>query len=71
VWPPGRSRLEPFKAEIRELLRQDLRLTGVRVRELIEPLGFDGSETIWMTTCGRCGRYLRSAAPISERSTRP
>jgi hypothetical protein len=31
--------------EIHELLRRDPKLSGVRVRELIEPLGFDGSKT--------------------------
>jgi hypothetical protein len=40
------SRLDPFKHEIHRLLRDDPILTGVRVRELIEPLGFDGGKTI-------------------------
>jgi transposase len=50
--PPGfkcsarPSKLDPFKEEIRELLRRDPRLPGVRVRELIEPLGFDGGKSI-------------------------
>ena len=33
------SKLDPFKEEIHELLRRDPKLPGVRVRELIEPLG--------------------------------
>jgi transposase len=40
------SKLDPFKEEIHELLRRDPRLPGVRVRELIEPLGFAGGKTI-------------------------
>src|SRR6516164_4616212 len=39
------SKLDPFKEEIHRLLRGDPKLTGVRIRELIEPLGFDGSKT--------------------------
>jgi hypothetical protein len=34
----GGSKLDPFKPEIHRLLRQDPRLPGVRVRELLEPL---------------------------------
>ena len=50
--PPGYvrssrpSKLDPFKDEIHELLRRDPRMPGVRVRELIEPLGFDGGKSI-------------------------
>jgi transposase len=40
------SLLDPFKDEIHRLLGDDARLTGVRVRELIEPLGFAGGKTI-------------------------
>jgi transposase len=54
--PPALSKLDPFKEEIHELLRKDPRLPGVRVRELIGPLGFVGGKTIVMTICGRCGR---------------
>ncbi len=42
--PAAASKLDPFKDEIHELLRADPRLPGVRVRELIEPLGFDGRQ---------------------------
>ena len=31
--------LDPFKDEIHRLLREDPKLPGVRVRELLEPLG--------------------------------
>jgi hypothetical protein len=44
--PVRPSKLEPFKEEIHRLLRDDLRLPGVRARELIDPLGFGGSKTI-------------------------
>jgi len=51
------SKLDPFKEEIHRLLRGDPKLTGVRIRELIEPLGFDGSKTI-------VDDYLREARPM-------
>jgi transposase len=51
------SKLDPFKEEIHELLRADAKLPGVRVRELIEPLGFDGGKTI-------VDDYLREVRPL-------
>lgn len=51
------SKLDPFKEEIRELLRRDPKLPGVRVRELIEPLGFRGAKTI-------VDDYLREVRPL-------
>ena len=51
------SKLDLFKDEICELLRQDPRLPGVRVRELIEPLGFVGGKTI-------VDDYLREVRPL-------
>jgi hypothetical protein len=55
---PGRaSKLDPFKEEIHDLLRRDPKLPGVRVRELIEPLGFEGSKTI-------VDDYLREVRPL-------
>jgi transposase len=44
--PAAGSKLDPFKDEIHRLLRQDPRMPGQRVRELIAPLGFDGGKTI-------------------------
>jgi transposase len=59
--PPERpSKLDPFKDEIHELLRADPKLSGVRVRELIEPLGFEGQKTI-------VDDYLREVRPLFER----
>jgi transposase len=55
--PQRPSKLEPFKDEIHRLLKDDARLTGVRVRELIEPLGFDGGRTI-------VDDYLREIRPL-------
>jgi transposase len=55
--PARPSKLDPFKEEIHELLRADPKLPGVRVRELIEPLGFDGSKTI-------VDDYLREVRPL-------
>ena len=58
--PERPSKLEPFKDEIHRLLKEDAKLPGVRVRELIEPLGFDGSKTI-------VDDYLREVRPIFNR----
>ena len=55
--PVRASKLEPFKDEIHRLLRADPKLSGVRIRELIEPLGFDGQKTI-------VDDYLREVRPL-------
>ncbi|MDQ2884442.1 MAG: IS21 family transposase [Actinomycetota bacterium] len=55
--PERASKLDPFKDEIHRLLKDDPRLTGVRVRELIEPLGFVGGKSI-------VDDYLREIRPI-------
>ena len=55
--PERASKLEPFKDEIHRLLKDDPRLSGVRVRELVEPLGFDGAKTI-------VDDYLREIRPL-------
>jgi transposase len=55
--PERSSKLDPFKDEIHRLLKDDPRLTGVRVRELIEPLGFDGGKTV-------VDDYLREIRPV-------
>ena len=55
--PERLSKLDPFKEEIHDLLRRDPKLPGVRVRELIEPLGFDGGKTI-------VDNYLREVRPL-------
>jgi transcriptional regulator with XRE-family HTH domain len=44
--PAAASKSDRFKDEIHELLPRDPGLSGVRVRELIEPLGFVGGKTI-------------------------
>jgi hypothetical protein len=65
--PPGfrcpvrPSKLDPFKEAIHELLRGDPKLPGVRVRELIEPLGFDGGKSI-------VDDYLREVRPLFKRT---
>jgi transposase len=51
------SMLDPFKDEIHRLLKDDPKLPGVRVREEIEPLGFDGGKTI-------VDDYLREVRPM-------
>ena len=55
--PVRPSKLDPFKDEIHVLLRGDPKLTGVRIRELIEPLGFEGGKSI-------VDGYLREARPL-------
>ncbi len=55
--PERPSKLDPFKEEIHELLRGDPALAGVRIRELIEPLGFDGGKSI-------VDGYLRETRPL-------
>ena len=55
--PERPSKLDPFKAEICELLREDHKLTGVRIRELIEPLGYAGGKSI-------VDDYLREVRPL-------
>ena len=55
--PERPSKLDPFKVEICELLRSDGKLTGVRVRELIEPLGYAGGKSI-------VDDYLREMRPL-------
>jgi transposase len=54
---PSGSKLDPFKAEIHRLLKEDHGLTGVRVRELLEPLGCTASKTI-------VDDYLREVRPL-------
>jgi transposase len=55
--PPVASKLDPFKDEIHRLLKDDPKLSGVRVREEIEPLGFEGGKTI-------VDDYLREVRPV-------
>ena len=55
--PERPSKLDPFKDEIHRLLKDAPKLSGVRVREEIEPLGFDGGKSI-------VNDYLREIRPI-------
>jgi transposase len=57
--PPGPSKLDPFKDEIHRLLREDPRLPGQRIRELIAPLGYAGGKTI-------LDDYLRELRPLFD-----
>jgi transposase len=58
--PPRRSKLDPFKDEIKRLLQDDPRIPGKRIRELIEALGYEGGKTI-LDDC------LRELRPLYER----
>ena len=44
--PPRPSKLDPFVPAIEELLADEPRLSGVRIREELEELGYEGSKTI-------------------------
>ena len=54
---PKQSVLEAFKPEIHRLLRAEPKLPGVRVRELLEPLGCTASKTV-------VDDYLREVRPL-------
>ncbi len=62
--PVRPSKLDPFKDEIHRLLKDDPKLPGVRVREEIEPLGFDGGKSI-------VDDYLRGSHPSRSRRVTP
>jgi transposase len=49
--------LDPFKDEIHRLLREDPKLSGVRVRELLAPLGCTAGKTV-------VDDYLREVRPL-------
>jgi transposase len=55
--------LEEFKPEIHRLLAEDPKLPGVRVRELLEPLGCTAGKTI-------VDDYLREVRPLFARPAR-
>ena len=44
--PRRPSKLDPFTDEVHRLLKDDPRLPVVRLRELLQPLGYQGGETI-------------------------
>jgi transposase len=54
---PRPSVLEPFKPEVHRLLKKESALTGVRIRELLEPLGCTASKTV-------VDDYLREVRPL-------
>ena len=55
--PPKAGVIEPFKTEIHRLLKDDPKLPGVRVRELLEPLGCTAGKTV-------VDDYLREVRPL-------
>jgi transposase len=57
VRPPRGSKLEPFREEIHRLLGEEPRLPGVRLRELLGELGYEGGKTI-------LDDYLRELRPL-------
>jgi transposase len=59
--PPKGSKLDPFKDEVHRLLQNEAKLPGVVVREKLEALGFQGSQTI-------VDDYLREVRPLHLRT---
>ncbi len=55
--PPRSSKLDPFRDEIQRLLREDARLPGRRLRELLGEQGYVGGKTI-------LDDYLREVRPL-------
>ncbi len=68
---PAGSKLDPFKDEIHRLLNDDPKLPGVRVRELLEPLGCTVSRRSSTTTCARSGRCSRRRRTFQRTVYRP
>lgn len=59
--PPTPSKLDPFRDEVHRLLQDDPRLPAVRIRELLQPLGYAGGETILK-------EHLREVRPLFLRA---
>lgn len=55
------SKLDPFKDEVHRLLKDEPRLPAVRIRELLQPLGYSGGETILK-------EHLREVRPLFLRT---
>ncbi|MHB8631666.1 MAG: IS21 family transposase [Candidatus Limnocylindria bacterium] len=56
---PRPSKLDPFKDELHRLLKDDARIPAPRLRELLEPLGYAGGETILK-------EHLREVRPLFD-----
>lgn len=54
---PRPSKLDPFREEVQRLLREEPRLPGTRVRELLQECGYEGGKTI-------LDDYLRELRPL-------
>ncbi len=55
--PARPSKLDPFRDEVRSFLQDEPRLPAVRIRELLQPLGYSGGETILKA-------YVREVRPL-------
>ena len=70
--PKRPSKLDPFLAMIEELLEEEPTLSGVRIREEIEKLGYAGSKTILDDLLRELRpRFCRHRAASSARATDP
>jgi transposase len=54
----GRSKLDPFREEVHRLPREEPRLPGTRVRELLQQIGYEGGKTILGLSDSLCRRGL-------------
>jgi transposase len=61
--PRAAGKLDPFKDELHRLLSEDPKLPGVRVRELLAPLGCTAGKTV-------VDDYLREVRPLFARPPR-
>ena len=69
---PRPSKLEPFVAVIEELLAEEPTLSGVRVREELEKLGYGGGKTILDELLRELRpRFLAAAAQLSAHALSP
>jgi transposase len=55
--PPRSSKLDPFREEVQRLLREEPRLPGTRMLELLQQAGYEGGKTI-------LDDYLRELRPL-------
>jgi transposase len=69
--PSRLSKLEPFVAAIEELLREEPTLSGVRVREELEKLGYVGGKTILDDLLRELRPRFSAAAAQLSRSVKP
>jgi transposase len=63
--PPRPSKLDPFLVTIEELLADEPALSGVRIREELEQLGYDGGSLLIQPDVGAQGTIAGFCAALS------